>query len=79
MVCTKGFFGVHINAYAAESVLKKSLRQCRLIGNRAAGHVRSEIAKRMHIRKSPAFRFIEDDGAAYAAHINKILGELHHD
>lgn len=43
------------------------------------GHVRSEIAKRMHIRKSPSFRFIEDDGAAYAAHINKILGELHHD
>ena len=44
--------------------------------NHAAGHVRSEIAKRMHIRKSPAFRFIEDDGAAYAAHINKLLGEL---
>ena len=47
--------------------------------NHASGHVRSGIAKRMHIRKSPSFRFIEDDGAAYAAHINKILGELHHD
>ena len=47
--------------------------------NHAAGHVRSEIAKRMHIRKSPAFRFIEDDGAAYAAHINKILGDLQDD
>ncbi|MEG1931932.1 MAG: 30S ribosome-binding factor RbfA [Pygmaiobacter sp.] len=44
--------------------------------NHAAGHVRSEIAKRMHIRKSPAFRFVRDDGAAYAAHINKIIGEL---
>ena len=47
--------------------------------NHAAGHVRSEIARRMHIRKSPAFRFIEDGGAAYAEQINKILGELHHD
>lgn len=44
--------------------------------NHAAGHVRSEIAKRMHIRKSPAFKFVRDDGAAYAARINKIIGEL---
>ncbi|MEG0167307.1 MAG: 30S ribosome-binding factor RbfA [Ruthenibacterium sp.] len=44
--------------------------------NRAAGHVRSEIAKRMHIRKSPEFRFIGDDGAAYASHINAMLADL---
>ena len=47
--------------------------------NRAAGHVRSEIAKRMHIRKTPEFRFIADDGARYAAHIGEILQGLHHD
>lgn len=47
--------------------------------NRAAGHVRSEIAKRMHIRKTPEFRFIADDGARYAAHIGEILQSLHHD
>ena len=47
--------------------------------NRAAGHVRTEISRRMHIRKAPRFVFLRDDGAAYAAHINKILGELHHD
>ena len=47
--------------------------------NHAAGHVRSEIAKRMHIRKSPAFTFVRDEGAAYAARINKIIGELNHD
>ena len=44
--------------------------------NRAAGHVRSEIAKRMHIRKAPEFRFIADDGARYAAHINELIAEL---
>lgn len=42
----------------------------------AAGHIRSEISRRMHIRKAPAFRFVPDDGAAYAAHINKLLEDL---
>ena len=44
--------------------------------NRAAGHVRSEIAKRMHIRKAPEFRFVADDGAKYAAHINELIAGL---
>lgn len=47
--------------------------------NHAAGHVRSEIAKRMHIRKSPSFLFVRDEGAAYAARINRIIGELKHE
>lgn len=42
----------------------------------AAGHVRSEIAKRMHIRKAPEMMFIADDGAEYAAHINEIIQSL---
>ena len=45
--------------------------------NRAAGHVRSEISRRMHIRKAPRFVFLRDDGAAYAAHINELLAGLH--
>lgn len=44
--------------------------------NRAAGHVRSEVAKRMHIRKTPEFRFVEDGGAAYAQHINELIQGL---
>ena len=40
--------------------------------NRAAGHV----SKKMHIRKAPRFIFVEDDGAAYAAHINELLRSL---
>ena len=30
----------------------------------------------MHIRKAPRFIFVEDDGAAYAAHINELLRSL---
>ena len=30
----------------------------------------------MHIRKAPRFIFVEDDGAAYAAHINELLRTL---
>ena len=41
-----------------------------------AGHVRTEVSKKMHIRKAPRFIFVEDDGAAYAAHINELLREL---
>lgn len=47
--------------------------------NRAAGHVRSEVAKRMHIRKAPEFTFIPDEGAAYAAHINELIKGLNKD
>ncbi len=44
--------------------------------NKAAGHIRTEISRRMHIRKSPEFLFIKDSGAAYATHINKVLEDL---
>lgn len=44
--------------------------------NKGAGYVRTEISRRMHIRKSPRFIFVADDGAAYAAHINQILADL---
>lgn len=38
--------------------------------------MRTEVSKKMHIRKAPRFLFVEDDGAAYAAHINELLREL---
>ena len=47
--------------------------------NRAAGHVRTELSRKMHIRKAPRLIFVEDDGAAYAAHINELLKELNVD
>ena len=47
--------------------------------NRASGHVRTEISRKMHIRKAPRLVFVEDYGAAYAAHINELLKELNVD
>ena len=47
--------------------------------NKASGHVRTEVSRRMHIRVVVAgveAAHIKDEGAAYAAHINKLLGEL---
>lgn len=44
--------------------------------NQSAGYVRTEISRRMHIRKAPRFTFVTDDGAAYAAHINALLKDL---
>ena len=44
--------------------------------DKAKGHVRSEIASRMHIRRSPELQFIADGHAAYAAHINDLLKQL---
>ncbi|MFI3169086.1 MAG: 30S ribosome-binding factor RbfA [Faecalibacterium sp.] len=43
---------------------------------RASGHIRTQVSKKMHVRKAPRFVFIEDDGAAYAAHINTLLKDL---
>ena len=44
--------------------------------NKASGHIRTEISRRMHIRKAPRYIFVEDDGAAYAAHISEVLRGL---
>ena len=47
--------------------------------NKASGHVRTEVSRRMHIRKAPRFVFVADDGAAYAARINQVLRGLEED
>lgn len=47
--------------------------------NKASGHIRTEISRRMHIRKAPRYIFVEDDGAAYAAHISEVLRGLEND
>ncbi len=43
---------------------------------KGAGHIRSELGRRMHIRRSPELLFVADDGSAYAAHINEIIRGL---
>ena len=63
---------VHVSMLGKEHSTKEAAAAL----NRAAGHVRSEIAKRMHIRKAPEFRFIADESGAYATHINELLAGL---
>lgn len=53
-----------------------ALREVLAALHSARGHVRSELAARVHIRRTPELHFIGDDGAAYAAHINEMLKEL---
>ena len=63
---------VHVSKMGEENATAEAVGAL----NRAAGHVRSEIAKRMHIRKAPECRFVADDGAKYAAHINELIAGL---
>ena len=43
----------------------------------AAGHVRSELAKRLRARKAPELRFIADDSTDYYQKINTIIEGFH--
>ena len=44
--------------------------------NKASGHIRTEVSRRMHIRKAPRFVFTKDDSAAYAVHIDHLLQDI---
>lgn len=63
---------VFISKMGAENATEDAVKAL----TRASGHVRSEIARRMHIRKAPEFRFIADNGAQYATHINDLIAGL---
>jgi len=40
---------------------------------KASGHLRSQLAARLKIRKTPELQFIPDDSAEYAQRINEII------
>lgn len=42
----------------------------------ASGYVRSELASRLHIRKTPQIKFIPDDSIEQSARISKMLEDL---
>jgi ribosome-binding factor A len=52
----------------AEEVLKAM--------NGANGYIRGELSKRLHIRRSPVFKFIRDENLDYAMHIDDILHKI---
>ena len=44
--------------------------------NKSQGFIRGELSKRLHIKRSPEFTFVKDEGAAYAQKINEILRDI---
>lgn len=46
---------------------------CDLLNKHVAGHLRSEISKRLRIRKSPQLTFIPDSSAEYYEKISTLL------
>lgn len=43
---------------------------------RAAGFIRSELAKRLNLRQTPELTFVHDRSAEHGAHIAQVLKEL---
>ncbi len=59
------------------SVLKKEDTEETLrVLNAASGFVRSEIGKRVRIKKLPRFEFFEDESLEYGARIDNLLRKL---
>lgn len=42
----------------------------------SAGFIRREIARRLNLRMTPEFTFIEDNSIAHGAHISKLLNSI---
>ena len=51
---------------------EKAKEACKVL-EKAAGHLRSRLAGRLHIRKIPELLFYPDDSAEYAEKINMII------
>jgi ribosome-binding factor A len=67
----KVFFAVH----GGEEEQKSALEGLRA----AAGFLRSEIGKRMHIRHTPELHFTHDNTLEHAMHIERLLREVRED
>ncbi len=45
--------------------------------NRAKGHIRSELAQRLAIRRTPELTFVIDETELNGRHIDEIINEIH--
>ncbi|RYM07144.1 30S ribosome-binding factor RbfA [Sporolactobacillus sp. THM7-7] len=45
--------------------------------NKAKGFIRSEIGKRIRLRKTPDIQFKADHSIEYGTHIDKLISDLH--
>lgn len=69
----------HVRAYV--SVMGKPEEKQRTIAllERAAGFLRGEITRRLHLRLAPALVFKLDESGEYSSHIEALLKELRQD
>lgn len=42
----------------------------------ASGYIRKEVSRRLNLRNTPEFTFVEDDSIEYGAHIEQLLKNL---
>ncbi len=42
----------------------------------ASGYIRKEVSRRLNLRNTPEFTFVEDDSIEYGAHIEQLLRNL---
>ncbi len=63
---------VHISVLDGDEACENAIKAL----TKAQGFIRGELSKRLHIRRSPEFTFVKDEGAAYAQKIDDILREI---
>ncbi len=66
---------VYISVLDGEEQCKEAIK----VLNKSQGFIRGELSKRLHIKRSPEFNFVKDDGAAYAQRINDIIRNINND
>ncbi len=57
---------------------ERAREACELL-KKAEGHIKTELAKRLRVRKIPELTFLPDDSTDYYNKINSILEGMHHD
>ncbi|BBN98699.1 30S ribosome-binding factor RbfA [Sporolactobacillus terrae] len=65
---------VYISVLGDEDKKQASLERL----NKAKGFVRSEIGKRIRLRKTPEISFKVDESVEYGSHIDQLINKLHH-
>jgi ribosome-binding factor A len=67
---------VHLSLYGPPEAVQETFA----VLERAKGHVRSELAKRLNVRHTPELQFVADDSIAFSDHLERLLrqqGEEH--
>lgn len=66
---------VYLSVLEGDEACKKAIEAL----TKGQGFIRGELSKKLHIRRSPEFVFVKDDGAAYAQKIDEILRNINKD